>query len=74
MVKDNFGRTIKKKELQSVLNTMVSFKLKDGFMEFEGGNPDAKLLFFDTDPKFGGRSAVKVTMGNLLEWIIQNRN
>ena len=74
MVKDNFGRTIKKKELQSVLNTMVSYKRKDGFMDFEGGNPDGKLLFFDSDPKFNGKGAVKVTMGNLLEWIIQNRN
>jgi len=74
MVKDNFGRTIKKKELQSVLNTMVSYKRKDGFMDFEGGNPDGKLLFFDSDPKFDGKGAVKVTMGSLLEWIIQNRN
>ena len=74
MVKDNFGRTIKKKELQSVLNTMVSYKRKYGFMDFEGGNPDGKLLFFDSDPKFDGKSAVKVTMGSLLEWIIQNRN
>jgi len=74
MVKDNFGRTIKKKELQGVLNTMVSYKRKDGFMDFEGGNPDGKLLFFDSDPKFDGKGAVKVTMGNLLEWIIQNRN
>ena len=74
MVKDNFGRTIKKKELQGVLNTMVSYKRKYGFMDFEGGNPDGKLLFFDSDPKFDGKGAVKVTMGNLLEWIIQNRN
>jgi len=74
MVKDNFGRTIKKKELQGVLNTMVSYKRKDGFMDFEGGNPDGKLLFFDSDPKFNGKGAVKVTMGDLLEWIIQNRN
>jgi len=74
MVKDNFGRTIKKKELQSVLNTMVSYKRKEGFMDFEGGNPDGKLLFFDSDPKFDGKGAVKVTMGDLLEWIIQNRN
>lgn len=74
MVKDNFGRIIKKKELQDVLNTMVSYKIKDGFMDFEGGNPDGKLLFFDSDPKFNGKGAVKVTMGGLLEWIIQNRN
>ncbi len=74
MVKDNFGRTIKKKELQSVLNTMVSHKTKEGFMDFEGGNPDSKLLFFNKDPKFNGKNAVKVNMGNLLEWIIQNRN
>ena len=74
MVKDNFGRTIKKKELQGVLNTMVSYKRKDGFMDFEAGNPDGKLLFFDSDPKFDGKGAVKVTMGDLLEWIIQNRN
>jgi len=74
MVKDNFGRTIKKKELQGVLNTMVSYKRKDGFMDFEGGNPDGKLLFFDSDPKFNGKGAVKVTMGDLLEWIIQNGN
>ena len=74
MVKDNFGRTIKKKELQGVLNTMVSYQRKVGFMDFEGGNPDGKLLFFDSDPKFDGKGAVKVTMGDLLEWIIQNRN
>ena len=67
-------KMIKKKELQGVLNTMVSYKRKDGFMDFEGGNPDGKLLFFDSDPKFDGKGAVKVTMGDLLEWIIQNRN
>ena len=46
MVKDNFGRTIKKKELQGVLNTMVSYKRKNGFMDFEGGNPAFTISYY----------------------------
>lgn len=70
MAKDKFGRVIQKKELQSVLNTMVSHNRKEGFMDFEGGDPDGKLMFFDTDPKYDGKGAVKVEMGELLEWIL----
>jgi len=70
MAKDKFGRVIQKKELQSVLNTMVSHNRKEGFMDFEGGDPDGKLLFFDSDPMFEGKKAVKVEMGELLEWIL----
>ena len=70
MAKDKFGRVIQKKELQSVLNTMVSNNRKEGFMDFEGGDPDGKLLFFDSDPMYDGKKAVKVEMGELLEWIL----
>lgn len=70
MVQDVYGRVISKKELQSVLNTMVSYKRQEGFMDFEDGNPDGKLLFFDSDPMFDGKKAVKVEMGQLLEWIL----
>jgi len=70
MVKDNFGRKIKKEELKSVLNTMISYKRQNGFMDFEGGNYDSKLLFFDSDPKFNGIGAVKVSRTDLIEWII----
>lgn len=74
MAKDKFGRVIQKKELQGVLNTMVTYKRKDGFMDFEGGNPDGKLLFFDSDPRFDGKGAVEVNMGELLEWILLSKN
>ena len=70
MAKDKFGRVIQKKELQSVLNTMVSYNRKEGFMDFEGGDPDGKLLFFDSDPMYDGKKAVKVEMGELLQWIL----
>ncbi len=70
MAKDKFGRVIQKKELQSVLNTMVSYNRKKGYMDFEGGDPDGKLIFFDSDPMYDGKKAVKVQMGELLEWIL----
>ena len=70
MAKDKFGRVIQKKELQSVLNTMVSNNRKEGFMDFVDGDPDGKLQFFDSDPMYDGKKAVKVEMAELLEWIL----
>jgi|TARA_B110000967_G_C18595325_1_gene416513 hypothetical protein len=73
MVKDNFGRVIKKEELKKVVNAMSNKNVTEGYMEFENGNPDGKLLLFLTDPKFQGRESIKVTMGELIGWIIQSR-
>ena len=68
-------RTIKKEELQSVLKTMEFYKRTNGFMDFEGGDhKNGKLVYFDSDPKYYGVGAVKVSMGSLLEWIMVTKS
>lgn len=68
-------RTIKKEELQSVLKTMQFYKRTNGFMDFEGGDQkNGKLVYFDSDPKYFGLGAVKVSMGSLLEWIMVTKS
>jgi len=68
-------RTIKKEELQSVLKTMEFHKRTNGFMDFEGGDhKNGKLVYFDSDPKYYGVGAVKVSMGSLLEWIMVTKS
>lgn len=68
-------RTIKKEELQSVLKTMEFYKRTNGFMDFEGGDhKNGKLVYFDSDPKYFGLGAVKVSMGSLLEWIMVTKS
>ena len=52
---------------------MSNKNVTEGYIEFENGNPDGKLLLFLTDPKFQGRESIKVTMGELIGWIIQSR-
>tara|TARA_R110001632_G_C11133083_1_gene395128 strand:+ start:77 stop:301 length:225 start_codon:yes stop_codon:yes gene_type:complete len=73
MVKDNFGRVIKKNELKTIVNTMSSQQVKNGFMDLEGGRVDGKLSFYNTDPMFDGKNAIKVNMGELIGLIIQSR-
>ena len=68
------SRKIKKKELQSVLNTMVFYKRKFGYMAFRGGNPDGKLEFYDSDPIYNGKGSVQVTQEDLLDWIKHSKN
>ena len=54
---------------------MQSHKRKSGFMDFEGGDhKNGKLVLFDSDPKYFGLGAVKVTMGSLLEWIMHTKS
>lgn len=68
-------RTIKKEELQSVLKTMQFYKRTNGFMDFEGGDhKNGKLVYFDSDPKYFGLGAVKVSIGSLLEWIMVTKS
>jgi len=50
---------------------MSTLNVTEGYMEFANGNNDGKLLFFEKDPKFGGAPSIKVTMGQLISWVIQ---
>jgi antitoxin component YwqK of YwqJK toxin-antitoxin module len=71
MVKDNFSRVIKKSELKGIVNSMSSQKVTKGYMDFKDGKPDGELLLFLKDPKFNGKESIKVSMGELIGWVIQ---
>lgn len=58
-------RKVTKNDLQYVLDIMIFYNRKEGYMDFI----DNKLMFFDSDPKINGIGACHITLNEIKEYI-----